>query len=154
MKKFINFIKKPRNLYLSITFMLILVMGLSKISFSYYITDSTNTKQSFSMNKINTFIQSDDLTSDYVDIPAKGTRKININVINNNDFGNIFKLYYEGEGVTVTPNKEINSIISEQFVLNYDLTFKNNTNEPKEVKLGIVNGYIGTDITVPGTEIK
>ena len=154
MNRFVEFMKKPRNIYLSIVTMLLLVMGLSTISFSYFIEDSTNANQSFKVNSINTFIQSDDLTSDYITIPANKSTTINVNVINNNDYGHLYGLYYEGEGITVTSNKPINEIISEHFVLNYDLTFKNNTNEDKTIKLGIVNGYMGTELNVPGTQIK
>ena len=64
MKKFIEFMKKPRNLYLSIALMLVVVVGLSSITFSYYIEDSTNASQVMKVSKNNTFIQTDDLDSD------------------------------------------------------------------------------------------
>ena len=154
MKKFINFIKKPKNLYLSIAVMLVVVMGLTSISFSYYIEDSTNSNQSFQLNKIDTFIQSDYLTSDELTIPAGESVTVDLNVINNNEFGNLFKLYYEGDGVTYKVDKEVNEIISSKFVLNYNVTFTNTTNDLKTIKIGIINGYLGTEVNVPGTQIK
>ena len=152
--KFVEFIKKPRNLYLSIVAMLIVVVGLTSISFSYYIEDTSDATQLMKINKIDTFIQTDDIDSDEITLPANTSKTININVINNNDFPNNFKLYYVGEGVTVVSDKEIVETIDSKDVFNYNLTLNNPSNEIKVVKLGIVNGYIGTQIEIPGTEIK
>ncbi len=112
MKKFVDFIKKPKNLYLSIAIMLVVVMGLTSISFSYYIEDSTNGTQVMKINKIDTFIQSDELTSDEVIVPANSSKTITINVVNNNLYSNEYALTHTNESVTVTSNKTILSNIS------------------------------------------
>ena len=152
--KFVEFIKKPRNLYLSIVAMLIVVVGLTSISFSYYIEDTSDATQLMKINKIDTFIQTDDIDSDEITLPANTSKTISINVINNNNFPNAFKLFYVGEGVTVVSDKEIAETIDSKDVFNYNLTLNNPSNEIKVVKLGIVNGYVGTQIEIPGIEIK
>ena len=154
MKKFIKFIKKPRNLYLSIMVMLIVCMGLTSISFSYYIEDSSNGNQVMKMNKIDTFIQSDDLDSDVITVPAKKSSTITINVINNNSFGNVYKVFHTNDKVSVTSNKEITGSIDSMYVQTYELTFTNNTNEDQVTKIGIKNGYKGNNVEIEGIEIK
>ncbi len=155
MKKFINFITKPRNLYLSIAVLLIVVIALTSISFSYYIEDTTDATQELKVNKINTFIQSDQLTSDEVVVPARSNKVVSINVISNNDYKTIYKLYYVAPGgVEVKSDKEIVNEIDSNDVYNYNLNFINNTDEEQVVKLGIATGYVGSSIDVSGMEIK
>lgn len=149
MKKFIEFMKKPRNLYLSIALMLVVVVGLSSITFSYYIEDSTNASQVMKVSKNNTFIQTDDLDSDELTLPPNTFKAITINVINNNDFDSIYKLYYIGDGVDIIINEPIVNALKPKDVLTYTLTFNNPTDELKVVKLGIVTGYKGNSIDVP-----
>ena len=154
MKKFMEFIKKPKNLYLSIMVMFVLVMGLTSISFSYYIEDSTNGKQLMKVNKIDTFIQSDDLKSNEIVVDANSSKTITINVISNNSFTSIYKLFHTNESITVTSNKPILDSIDSMYVQTYELTFTNNTNENQMTKLGIKNGYKNTEIEIEGIEIK
>ena len=156
MKKFIEFIKKPKNLYLSIAAMFLVVVGLSTITFSYYIEDSTNANQVMKVSKNHTFIQSDDIDSDEITLPANTTKTISINVINNNTTDSIYKLYYLGDGVEVTSDKKIVNALKSNDVLNYNLTLINNTSDIKVIKLGIVTGYLGDKINVPtnAKEIK
>lgn len=152
--KFVEFIKKPRNLYLSIAFMLIVVVGLTSISFSYYIEDTSDASQLMQINKIDTFIQSDDIESDEITLPAQTSKTININVINNNSFPNIYKLYYVGSDVTVIADKDVKDTIESMEVHTYNLKINNPTDDIKVIKLGIRNGYIGSQVEVEGTEIK
>ena len=152
--KFIEFIKKPRNLYLSIAFMLVVVVGLTSISFSYYIEDTSDANQLMKINKIDTFIQSDDIESDEITLPAQTSKTININVINNNSFPNIYKLYYVGNDVTVISDKDVQDTIDSMEVHTYSLKLNNPTDEIRVVKLGIKNGYVGSQIEVDGIEIK
>lgn len=154
MTKFINFIKKPKNLYLSIAAMLVLVMGLTSISFSYYIEDSTNGTQVMKLNKIDTFIQSDDLISDEITLPANGSKIIKINVVNNNTFTNTYALNHTNENVTVTVDKEVLNSINSKDVHTYTLTLTNNTLEDQTTKLGIINAYEGQQIEITGIQIK
>ena len=154
MNKFINFIKKPKNLYLSIAAMLVLVMGLTSISFSYYIEDSTNGTQVMKLNKIDTFIQSDDLISDEITLPANGSKIIKINVVNNNTFTNTYALNHTNENVTVTADKEVLNSINSKDVHTYTLTLTNNTAEDQTTKLGIINAYEGQQIEITGIQIK
>ena len=78
----------------------------------------------------------------------------NINVINNNSFPNISKLYYVGNGVTVIPDKDVQETIDSKEVHSYNLKINNPTDEIQVVKLGIRNGYIGSIVEVEGIEIK
>lgn len=154
MKKFVDFIKKPKNLYLSIAIMLVVVMGLTSISFSYYIEDSTNGTQVMKINKIDTFIQSDELTSDEVIVPANSSKIITINVVNNNLYSNEYALTHTNESVTVTSNKTVLSNINSKDVHTYELTFNNNTSVEQTTKLGIINAYDGQKLEVTGIQIK
>ena len=152
--KIVEFFKKPRNLYLSIITMLIVVFGLSSVTFSYYIEDSSDANQVMKVKTINTYIQTDDIESDEITLLPNESKIININVISENDYPNDYKLFYVGEGITVTSDKEVKNTIDTKEKLNYQLTFTNTTEEVKVVKLGIVNGYIGSTLEVEGTEIK
>ena len=154
MKKFVDFIKKPKNLYLSIAIMLVVVMGLTSISFSYYIEDSTNGTQVMKINKIDTFIQSDELTSDEVIVPANSSKTITINVVNNNLYSNEYALTHTNESVTVTSNKIVLSNINSKDVHTYELTFNNNTSVEQTTKLGIINAYDGQKLEITGIQIK
>lgn len=152
--KIVEFFKKPRNLYLSIITMLIVVFGLSSVTFSYYIEDSSDANQVMKVKTINTYIQTDDIESDEITLLPNESKIININVISENDYPNDYKLFYVGDGITVTSDKEVKNTIDTKEKLNYQLTFTNTTEEVKVVKLGIVNGYIGSTLEVEGTEIK
>ena len=154
MGKFIDFIKKPKNLYLSIAVMLVVVVGLTSISFSYYIEDTSNGEQVLKINKIDTFIQSDDLKSDEITIPSHSSKTITINVINNNAYSNEYKVFHSNGDVTVTTNKEILEHIDSMNVQTYELTFKNDTDDIQVTKLGIKNGYKGSNVEIDGIEIK
>ena len=152
--KIIEFFKKPRNLYLSIVAMLIVVFGLSSITFSYYIEDSSDSSQVMKVKTINTVIQTDDLESDELTLLPGETKVIKIKVISSNDYPNDFKVYYVGDGVTVTSDKQIQTTIDTNETLEYELTLTNNKEEVNIVKLGIANGYIGAEIEINGNEIK
>lgn len=154
MNKIIEFFKKPRNLYLSITAMMLVVVGLSSITFSYYIEDSSDATQVMKVKKINTVIQTDDLDSDEITLPAKTSKTITINIINNDDYESIYKLYHISDGVTVTSNKKIINATKPKDVLSYELTFTNDTDEIKVSKLGIVTGYMGNSIKVPENSVE
>jgi hypothetical protein len=134
--------------------MLIVVVGLTSISFSYYIEDTSDANQLMKINKIDTFIQSDDIDSDEITLPAQTSKTININVINNNSFPNIYKLYYVGNDVTVISDKDVQDTIDSMEVHAYSLKLNNPTDEIRVVKLGIKNGYVGSQIEVDGIEIK
>ncbi len=152
--KIIEFFKKPRNLYLSIVTMLIVVFGLSSITFSYYIEDSSDSNQVMKVKTINTVIQTDDLESDEITLLPGETKVIKIKVISNNDYPNDYKLYYVGEDVAVASDKEIKNTIDTKESLDYELTFINNKEEVNIVKLGIANGSLGATIEITGHEIK
>ena len=152
--KVIEFLKRPRNLYLSIVVMIIVVFGLSSITFSYYIEESSDGSQVLQVNTIDTVIQTDDLESDIILLFPEEEKIININVMSNNEYPNDYIIYYEGNDVTITSDKEVKKTIDAKETLSYTLTIKNNSLEDNSIKLGIKNGYIGSTIEVPGTEIK
>ena len=66
----------------------------------------------------------------------------------------IYKLYYVGSGVTVLVDKDVQDTIDSMDVHSYSLKLNNPTDEIKVIKLGITNGYVGSNVTVEGTEIK
>lgn len=152
--KIIEFFKKPRNLYLSIVTMLIVVFGLSSITFSYYIEDSSDSDQVMKVKTINTVIQTDDLDSNEITLLPYESKTIVINVISSNDYPNDFKIYYVGDGVAVTSNNSIKPTIDANETITYELTFTNEKEEVNIVKLGIANGYLGATIEIDGNEIK
>jgi hypothetical protein len=106
------------------------------------------------INKINTFIQSDDIESDEITLPANTSKNISINVISNNDFPNIYKLYYVGSDVTVISDKDIIGTIDSNEVHSYTLKINNPTDDIKVIKLGIKNGYVGSNLEVDGIVIE
>lgn len=152
--KVIEFFKRPRNLYLSIVVMIIVVFGLSSVTFSYYIEDSSDGSQIMKVKTIDTVILTDDLESDTILLFPNEVKEISIEVISNNDYPNDFKLYYEGENIKITSDKEVKTTINAQETLSYKLTITNLSDEDNSTKLGIKNGYIGSNIEVQGIEIK
>ena len=156
MDSFKDFMKRPRNVYFSIVVMLVVVTGLVSISFSYYIDDSMNGNQYVQLSEIDNKIQSDDLTSNVITVPAKTNKIITINVISNNDFASAFRLYYttDGNNTLVASREPINDSIDARDVLTYNIDFVNNGNQDTTITLGIVNGYIGSTINTPGTIIQ
>lgn len=152
--KVIEFFKRPRNLYLSIVVMIIVVFGLSSVTFSYYIEDSSDGSQIMKVKTIDTVILTDDLESDTILLFPNEVKEISIEVISNNDYPNDFKLYYEGENIEITSDKEVKTTINAQETLSYKLTITNLSDEDNSTKLGIKNGYIGSNIEVQGIEIK
>ena len=60
MNKLLSFLSKPGNMVFSLLVMFALVVGLLKVSFSYYIEDSTNGTQ-LKLNAIDNRLSSNDL---------------------------------------------------------------------------------------------
>ena len=62
MKKVLDFLAKPRNMIFSLLVMFALVVGLLKVSFSYYVEDSTNSAQ-LKLDTIDNRLNSNDLNN-------------------------------------------------------------------------------------------
>ena len=89
--KIVNFLKKPINVYMSIMVMLILALGLTSISFAYFIPISTNETEEA---KVDNRMASDDLVDQTITLDALEERIIDIYVTSYNIFPSDFRLSY------------------------------------------------------------
>ncbi len=147
--------KNTRSFYFTLIIMLVVVTSLISISFSYYVDDSSNTKQYAKVEGINNIISSDQLNDNYLTLAGNTEETITVNVISNNDFTSSFKLSYETTSdVSVTAIDSIDDTIDAHDVLSYKIKVKNNSNNTAIIKFDIVSGYVDTTFNITGTEIK
>lgn len=155
MEKVKAFFIKPKNIYLSLLFMFILVMGLTSISFSYYVDESTNNTKLVELKKIDNRLTSDELVDGKLILGPNETKDIVLYVMNNNDFDTIYKLLYsvDSEYVDVVLNNDINETINAKDVHMIDLTVENYDDKTLEVLFDIESGYVGSKISYSDKEV-
>ncbi|MCH5167075.1 MAG: hypothetical protein J1F35_04195 [Erysipelotrichales bacterium] len=154
MSKIQTFVKKPRNIYFSIILMLTLVTGLFSISFSYYI-DESSTNGLLTVKGVDNRLQSDDLTDGIVALAPHETKTITVNIMSNNSYDSKYALYYKSDNdVKVLSTLEMDEIIKSKEVQQYELIVSNFEENPASVFIGIVNGQVDAEVSVPGSLIE
>lgn len=154
MKKILDFLKKPRNVYFSIVVMLTVVTGLVSISFSYYVDESTN-RGIIKYSTIDNRIQSDDLQDGYITLSGHETKMIKVYVMSNNNYQSKFKLYYKTDGnAQVSSEIVLDETINSKEVYSYELYVSNFEDKENKVYIGISSAYMDEDIKIDGKEIE
>lgn len=154
MKKILDFLKKPRNVYFSIVVMLTVVTGLVSISFSYYVDESTN-RGIIKYSTIDNRIQSDDLQNGYITLSGHETKMIKVYVMSNNNYQSKFKLYYKTDGnAQVSSEIALDETINSKEVYSYELYVSNFEEKENKVYIGISSAYMDEDIKIDGKEIE
>lgn len=154
MKKVLEFLKRPRNVYFSIIVMLTVVTGLVSISFSYYVDESTN-NGIIRFSAIDNRLQSDDLHDGYITLAAHETKIVKVYVMSNNNFESKFKLYYQTDGdVQVSSEVLLDDTIDSKEAYSYELYVSNFDDKVNTVFIGISNAYLGDEVPIDGKEIQ
>lgn len=154
MKKILDFLKRPRNVYFSIIVMLTVVTGLVSISFSYYVDESSNGGV-IRLSSIDNRLQSDDLEDSYLTLAAHETKTIKVYVMSNNNFESKFKLYYKtDDNIQVSSEVILDETIDSKEVYSYDLDVSNFGDNESKVYIGISSAYLDEEITFDGEEVK
>lgn len=154
MKKILDFLKRPRNVYFSIIVMLTVVTGLVSISFSYYVDESTNSGI-IRVSEIDNRLQSDDLIDGYLNLAAHETKTIKVYVMSNNNFESKFKLYYKTDGnIQVSSETILDETIDSREVYSYELYASNFGDEENKVYIGISNAYLNEEVPIDGEKVQ
>lgn len=154
MSKIREFISKPRNIYYCGIVLLTIVTGLVSISFSYYINESGDSKY-LSLSVVDNQIQSDELVNNILSIDGNESKTFNLYVISNNNFESIYKLFYKAKNVDIRIKADkLYPSIHAHDVQVLTITVDNYTSIEQKIEFGIASGYVDTEVTVEGTEIK
>ena len=151
-----SFLKRKRNIYFSIIFMLTIVMGLFSISFSYYVDESSKTGL-FKINEIDNRLQSDALTNGTITVEAQETVEFHVYVISNNNFESKYELYYQAkkeENLEVYTVNEIKSSIPSHSVHEYKIVIENYNEESVGVTFGVASSDLDGEVKSPGVVIE
>lgn len=154
MKKTLDYMKKPRNIYFSIILMLTLVTGLVSISFSYYVNESNDNKNVLKLSKVDNRVQSDYLQDGIISIKGNEILSFKVYVISNNNFESIYKLFYKTKNKDIKVYKdESKDTIGANDVHEINITIENISTKDEDVQIGIVSGYVGSELVLENPEI-
>ena len=151
-----SFLKRKRNIYFSIIFMLTIVMGLFSISFSYYVDESSKTGL-FKVNEIDNRLQSDALTNGSITVGSQETVEFHVYVISNNNFESKYELYYQTkneDNLEVYTVNEVKNTIPSHSVHEYKIVIENYNETSVDVTFGVASSYMQSDVESPGVVIE
>jgi hypothetical protein len=146
MNKLLSFLSKPGNMVFSLLVMFALVVGLLKVSFSYYIEDSTNGTQ-LKLNTIDNRLSSNDLKNGVLYLSPYESKAITMSVTSYNEFESAYKLFYECENdITIEKFTDYDGILGAGETDKITVLVANPNNYKVEAKIFVENGYIGNSI--------
>ena len=146
MNKLLSFLSKPGNMVFSLLVMFALVVGLLKVSFSYYIEDSTNGTQ-LKLNAIDNRLSSNDLKNGVLYLSPYESKAITMSVTSYNEFESVYKLFYECENdITIEKFTDYDGILGAGETDKITVLVANPNNYKVEAKIFVENGYIGNSI--------
>lgn len=146
MNKILSFLSKPGNMVFSLLVMFALVVGLLKVSFSYYIEDSTNGTQ-LKLNAIDNRLSSNDLKNGVLYLSPYESKAITMSVTSYNEFESAYKLFYECENdITIEKFTDYDGILGAGETDKITVLVANPNNYKVEAKIFVENGYIGNSI--------
>ena len=146
MNKLLSFLSKPGNMVFSLLVMFALVVGLLKVSFSYYIEDSTNGTQ-LKLNAIDNRLSSNDLRNGVLYLSPYESKAITMSVTSYNEFESAYKLFYECENdITIEKFTDYDGILGAGETDKITVLVANPNNYKVEAKIFVENGYIGNSI--------
>ena len=146
MKKMLDFLSRPRNMIFSLLVMFALVVGLLKVSFSYYIEDSTNGAQ-LKLDTIDNRLSSNDLKDGILYLNPYESKAITMSVTSYNEFESAYKLFYECENdITIEKFTDYDGILGAGETDKITVLVANPNNYKVEAKIFVESGYIGNSI--------
>ena len=146
MSRIFDFLAKPRNMIFSILVMFALVVGLLKVSFSYYVEDSTNGAQ-LKLNTIDNRLTSNDLKDGVLYLKAYETKAITMSVTSYNEYESAYKLFYDcKDNITVEKFTDYDGVLGAGETDKITVLVDNPNDYSIEAKVFVQNGYIGNSI--------
>lgn len=146
MNKVLDFLAKPRNMIFSLLVMFALVVGLLKVSFSYYIEDSTNGAE-LKLDTINNVLTSNDLKNGILYLNPYESKAITMSVTSYNEYESAYKLFYDCKHeITVEKFTDYDGILGAGETDKITVLVANPNEYSIEAKVFVQNGYIGNSI--------
>lgn len=146
MRKVLDFLAKPRNMIFSLLVMFALVIGLLKVSFSYYIEDSTNGAE-LKLDTINNVLSSDDLKNGVLYLNPYESKAITMSVTSYNEYESTYKLFYDCKHeVTIEKFTDYDGILGAGETDKITVLVANPNEYSIEAKIFVQNGYVGNSI--------
>ncbi len=146
MKKMLDFLSRPRNMIFSLLVMFALVVGLLKVSFSYYIEDSTNGAQ-LKLDTIDNRLSSNDLKDGILYLNPYESKAITMSVTSYNEYESTYKLFYDcKDEVTIEKFTDYDGVLGAGETDKITILVANPNSYSVEAKIFVQNGYVGNSI--------
>ena len=147
MNSLLNFLSKPRNMIFSLLVMFALVVGLLKVSFSYYVEDSTNGVQ-LKLNQIDNRLSSNDIDKNGVlYLKPFETKAVSMSVTSYNEYESAYKIFYDcADNITVERFTDYDGVLGAGETDKVTVLVANPNDHAVEAKIFVQSGYIGNSI--------
>ncbi len=146
MSRVFDFLGKPRNMIFSLFVMFALVVGLLKVSFSYYVGDSTNGAQ-LKLNAIDNRLTSNDLKNGVLYLKPFESKAITMSVTSYNEYESAYGLFYDCDNdITIEKFTDYDGVLGAGETDKITVLVGNPNSYSIEAKIFVVNGYIGNSI--------
>lgn len=146
MNKLLNFLSVPRNMIFSLLVMFALVVGLLKVSFSYYIEDSENGGQ-LKLDTIDNRLSSNDLKDGVLYLKPYESKAITLKVTSYNGYESAYQLFYDCDSeLTVEKFTDYDGILGAGETDKITVLVANPNDYAVNAKVFVENGYVGNTI--------
>lgn len=146
MNRVLNFLRKPGNMVFSLLVMFALVVGLLKVSFSYYIEDSTNGAQ-IKLDTIDNRLSSNDLKKGVLHLSPYESKAITLSVTSYNEYESAYQLFYDCDSpITIERFTDYDGILGAGETDKITVLVANPNDYSIDAKIFVQNGYIGNSI--------
>lgn len=152
MKEFLKVFNKPRGIYFSIITMLTISMILMKVSFSFFVIDSTDTSV-LTADKLINVLSIEDNENEITFSPNE-TKELTLHVKSENDIDSSFIVTYEGESFLLENLSAIKTDIEPFQENSFIIRVTNKLDVDNTIKFNITSGFKGKPIEVNENIIK
>lgn len=150
-----NFFRNKRNLYIFGMVMLTIVIGLSTVTFSYYVPES-DLETTIEVSNTSLLLHSDDFVDGRVVVEPNQTKEITVTVISNSDLANSFKIGFESnkDNVSVYSKTPMVTAINPRSAMPFTVVIENYETTAAILDFNIYSNINYDDINVVGSELK
>ena len=146
MSKLLGFLSKPRNMVFSILVMFALVVGLLKVSFSYYVEDSTNGAQ-LKLNTIDNRLSSRDINDGILALKPFESKVVTMSVTSYNEYESAYKIFYDcSSDITLEKISDYDGLLGAGETDKVSILVANPNEYSVDVNIFVINGYVGNSI--------
>lgn len=153
MKDFFKWFNKPRGLYFSIITMLTISMLLMKVSFSYFVVDSSDTDV-LTAEKLVNVLSIENYEGTTLVFEPNEEKELVIHIRSENDIASSYVVSYEGESFLIENLSATKSDIEPFQENSFIIKVTNKMNEQNKIKFNITSGFKGKLIEVNDNIIK